>query len=142
MPTQQTVIVDTNILFSALVSSPSRFADAILESDHRFFVCEQTLMELFKRKEKIVKASHLSEDEIVRLYHTLLRRINVYKEDLIAPGNWVAAYALCRDVDETDTPHVALVLELGGVLWTGDKTLRGGLKRKGFDRFFEPVRPS
>jgi predicted nucleic acid-binding protein len=70
MPAQQTVIVDTNILFSALVSSSSRFADAILESERRFFVCEQTLVELFKRKEKIVKASHLSEDEIVRLYHT------------------------------------------------------------------------
>jgi len=31
-----------------------------------------------------------------------------------------------------------LTLELNGWLWTGDKKLKAGLKRKGFDRFFEP----
>ena len=134
------VIVDTNILFSVLLSSSSSFADVLLKSGHRFFVCEQVLVELFKRKEKIVHTSHLSEDEIVRLYHTLIRRINVYKEDLIAPAHWTAAYALCGDVDQSDTPHIALTLELNGLLWTGDKKLKEGIKRKGFDLFFEPSR--
>jgi predicted nucleic acid-binding protein len=137
MSTPQPVIVDTNILFSALLSSSSGFADALLKSGHPFFVCEQVLVELFEHKEKIVHASHLSEDEIVRLYHILMRRINVYKEDLIAPEHWTTAYALCCDIDESDTPHVALTFALGGLLWTGDKKLKEGLKRKGFDSFFQ-----
>ncbi|MBI5290496.1 MAG: PIN domain-containing protein [Chloroflexi bacterium] len=132
------VVVDTNILFSALISAESAFAEALLRSEHEFFVCEMTLVEIFKHKEKLVKAARISEDDMARLYHILLRRVTVYKEDLIAPEHRKSAYALCRDVDEADTPHVALALELDALLWTGDKRLKGGLENKGFQRFFEP----
>ncbi len=135
---QQAIVVDTNILFSALLSSNSRFRELLLQSDERFFLCEFVLVEIFKRKEKIVRASQLTEDEIAEVYHLLLKRIELYKEDSIAPENRNSAYALCRDVDESDTPHIALTLELNGLLWTGDKKLKEGLKQKGFDRFFKP----
>lgn len=137
MSTQQLIIVDTNILFSALLNSQSSFTEILLGSDYRFFVCEQVLVELFKRKEKLVKVSLLSEDEIVRIYQILVKRITLYKEDLISPENRATAYALCQDIDESDTPHVALTLELEGLLWTGDKKLKEGLKRKNFNQFFE-----
>ncbi len=45
------VIVDTNILFSALLSNRSQFADILLTSENKFFVCELVLVELFKHKE-------------------------------------------------------------------------------------------
>jgi len=135
---QQAIVVDTNILFSALLSSNSRFRELLLKSEERFFLCEFVLVEIFKRKEKIVRASQLTEDEIAEVYHLLLKRVDIYKEDSIAPENRNYAYALCRDVDESDTPHIALTLELNGLLWTGDKKLKEGLKQKGFDRFFEP----
>ena len=48
------------------------------------------------------------------------------------------AYELCRGIDETDAPHVALALELGGELWTGDEDLKTGLQEQGFGAFFEP----
>ena len=137
MSTRQLIIVDTNVLFSALLNSQSSFTEILIGSDYRFFVCEQVLVELFKRKEKLVKASQLSEDEIVRIYQILLKRITLYKEDLIALENRAAAYTLCKDIDESDTPHIALTLELDGLLWTGDKKLKEGLKRKGFKQFFE-----
>lgn len=44
-------------------------------------------------------------------------------------------YDLCKDVDIKDTPFVALAIELGPSLWTGDKKLKEGLKQKGFDNF-------
>jgi len=134
------VILDTNIIFSAMLSSHSGFAAIILTSDSEFFVCESVLVELFKHKEKIIKAGKLSEDEVVRLYYAILRRVSVYKEDLIARENRRAAYSLCHDLDEADTPHVALTLELDGVLWTGDKRLREGLKKEGFDMFYQPAK--
>ena len=132
------IIVDTNILFSALLSDQSAFTKLLLTSEYRFFVVEQVLVELFKHKEKIISLSKLSDDDVVRLFQILLKRLNLYKEDLIAQENRLAAYELCRDVDETDTPHVALTLELKGLLWTGDSTLKDGLRLKGFDHFFEP----
>ena len=96
------------------------------------------LVELFKLKEKIVEESQLSEEDILRFYYELIRRINIFKEKLIAKGNWKKALELCKDVDVTDTPHVALTLELDGFLWTGDKKLKEGLKKRGFDKFFIP----
>lgn len=132
------VVVDTNILFSALLRQESRFAAILLRVEYQFFVGESVLVELFKHKEKVLKASRLVDDDLVRLYHVLLRRLTLFKEDLISPEHWRAAYELCRGVDEADTPHVALALELDAPLWTGDAKLRNGLLSRGFDRFFSP----
>ncbi|MBF2014776.1 MAG: PIN domain-containing protein [Richelia sp. RM2_1_2] len=138
LPEKPIIILDTNILFSALLRSESNFADVVFGMDYNFFICELVLVELFKRKEKIVKLTQLTEEEVIRTYHIFLKRINLYKEDLITIDNLLKAYELCRDVDETDTPHVALTMELNGLLWTGDKKLKLGLKQKGFTQFFEP----
>lgn len=136
--TKSIVVVDTNILFSALLRTGSSMADVLIKCEEHFFICELVLVELFKRKEKIVRLSQLSEEDIVRFYYTLIRRVDIFKEQLISKEKWTKAYDLCKGIDETDTPHVALTLELNGQLWTGDKNLKDGLKRKGFDRFFEP----
>lgn len=135
---RQHIVVDTSIVFSALLNDRSRFTDILLRSDHKLYVCEFMIVELFKHKDKLVYTSRLSEDDILRLLYILLRRVNVFKEDLISVEIRRAAYALCVDVDEKDTPHVALTLELNGLLWTGDEKLKTGLRGKGFDRFFEP----
>jgi len=118
MSERQPIVVDTNILFSALLRPKSSFADILLGTENHFFVCEQVVIELFKLKEKLVKTSQLS------------------KEDLISLNSRAAAHLLCKDIDENDTPHVALTLELNGLLWTGDKKLKEGLRRKGFNQFF------
>ena len=52
-------------------------------------------------------------------------------------GTWLEARRLCHDVDPKDTPFVALALHVDGRLWTGDEELKAGLRRKGFNRFFE-----
>ena len=135
------VVVDTNIIFSALLSGTSTFADLLLTSNYRFYVCELVVVELFKQKDKLIRVSRLSEDEIVRVLYILLRHLHLYKEDLIAPENRQAAYELCRDIDAQDTPHVALTLELKAVLWSGDKKLKAGLQKKGFTSFFDPNSP-
>lgn len=46
------------------------------------------------------------------------------------------AHRLCREVDEKDTPYVALTLHLDGRLWTDDDGLKTGLRPRRFDRFF------
>ncbi len=131
------VVVDTNIIFSALLREQSQFLQLLLDGKHDFFVCELILMELFKHKEKIIRLSQLSENEVIKLYYLLLKRLHVYKEELITAENWRQAYRLCESVDGDDTPHVALTLELEGLLWTGDSKLKAGLQRQGFKRFFE-----
>jgi predicted nucleic acid-binding protein len=133
------VVVDTNIIFSALLRGQTRFADILLRSDSRFFICESVLVELFRHKEKMVAASRLDPDEVVQLYQTLLHNLNVEKESLIEVEHRHKATDLCRDVDPADAPMVALTLSLDGLLWTGDRRLRRGLEERGFDRFFDPA---
>lgn len=71
------------------------------------------------------------------MYYELIRAVDVFKESLLSPSARREAYRLCKDIDETDTPHVAITIELDGLLWTGDKRLRQGLESKGFTQFYE-----
>jgi predicted nucleic acid-binding protein len=129
------VVVDANIVFSALLRRENRFLTA-LEEGGRFVVSETILAEVFRHKEKIVAASHLSPDEVGEAYHAILTLLEIRKESSIPIACWQQAAALCRGVDLDDTPPVALTLAMDGLLWTGDKALKAGLTAKGFDRFF------
>jgi len=132
------VIVDTNILFSALLGKSNKSRDAILkEKDVAFYSCKFVFVELFKYKETIQEKSSLKEDEILELLYSLLKKIKFFDEESVTDESLQRAFALCQDVDEKDTPFVSTTIELGGFLWTNDKELKNGLKSKGFDSFFE-----
>jgi predicted nucleic acid-binding protein len=135
------IIVDTNIVFSALISQNSRFREILFGPDHRFFFCETVIVELFRHKEKLLRANgKVTPREFESVYHAILRRVEMYKEDWISAEHWATALDLCRQSDLDDAPVVAVALALNGVLWTGDRKLRRGLEEKGFTRFFDPDR--
>lgn len=47
---------------------------------------------------------------------------------------------MVQDVDPDDTLHLALTYHLKAWLWTGDKKLNEGLKRKGFKNLIDTNR--
>ena len=53
------VVVDTNIIFSALLREDNRYANTIIknEAHHDFYGVYFTIVELFKHKERIKKYS-------------------------------------------------------------------------------------
>lgn len=77
-------------------------------------------------------------DDLLLMYYLLLRKVTIFKEDLISLANRRVAQTLCQGIDENDIPHVALTLELNGLLWTGDQKLKSGLQAKDFNQFFTP----
>ncbi len=85
----------------------------------------------------IAVASALEESALLSLLHYLLSHIRFFDEDAIGIGSWTEAWRLCRDVDENDVAYVALALELDAELWTSDKKLKLGLRKKGFAHFFK-----
>lgn len=135
---EEVVIVDTNILFSTLLGRTGRILRTLFHPERRFVICETALVELFEHKEKIIKAAKLSPEEVAAVYHRVLRRIEIYKEDLIPLEHWATAAELCGGIDDDDVYHVALTLTLDAALWTGNRELRRGLEAKGFHRFFTP----
>ena len=63
----------------------------------------------------------------------VLSTINFVFEESISEQSWVRAFALTKEIDEDDTPFIALGIELNAKLWTGDKILSKGLAKKGSD---------
>lgn len=133
------LIVDTNIMFSALLGKSKKIREILFSSeDFKPYSCKFSIVELFKHKDKLIKNSDLLEDEILEIFYYLLKKIEFYNEDSISDDSLREAYALCNDIDEKDLLFVALTIELDGLLWTGDKELLKGLKSKGFEQIFIP----
>ena len=132
------VVVDTNILFSSLLSERSALRDILLERDYHFFAPNYLFVELFRYKDKIQRYGKLDEEELYEFLHAITERIQFIRLDFISIESRQQAYDFCKDVDVKDTVFVALCLELGAVLWTGDKKLKKHLSEKGFQQIFEP----
>ena len=112
----------------------------VLNTTNINFYCPNFLIaEIFKHKERILKASKANENEVYELLEKTLQRITFVNEEFIFLGNLIHAHKLCLSIDEKDTLFVALALELDAELWTNDNVLKNGLKRKGFDKFFDEL---
>jgi len=131
-----TIIVDTNIVFSALVNKNSKIATFLLEPNHALVMPKFGFVELFKHKEKICAVSKHSQDEILEILYELIRHIDFFDENSLSVNSLTDAWALVKDIDPKDMLFVALTIEVDGLLWTGDTKLRSGLEAKGFDSFF------
>jgi predicted nucleic acid-binding protein len=132
------VIVDANIAFKTLAAGRGDLRNPLSPALLlRFFAPRFLFVELFKHKDRLIHAARLTEEEILQALYTLVSRIEFIKEADVPLGVWLEAQRLCRDVDEKDTPYVALTLHLDGRLWTEDAVLKTGLRARGFDAFFE-----
>ena len=131
------IVVDANIIVSSLISDSRQVRRILARKDLQVASPKFIIVELFKHAPKIQKATRISRDEVLELLSSIINRIKFYEEDLISIGNWVEAFPLRRNVNEKDTPYIALTLELAPELWTNDNELKIGLERKGFDKFYQ-----
>lgn len=132
------IVLDTNILFSALVGQNSRLRETLLaEPGLLLFSPRFVFVELFKHKERIIAATQLPEEDLLDALNALLTRIHFIDEFTIPVGVWLEARRLCLGIDEKDTPFVALTIHLDGRLWTEDDDLKEGLRARGFDAFYK-----
>jgi len=127
------LVVDTNIVFSILQKEGiTRKLFFFLGVE--FYTPNFLMVEIIKYKEKIVSLSTMNESEFISVVYKVFNKINFVNETLISAENRKKAYEMCKDIDETDTPFVALALELNIPLWSGDKKLVKGLKIKEFNK--------
>ena len=130
------IVVDTNIIFSALISSSATIPDIIIApfSHFNFYTSEYLFEELENHKYKLQKASRLTEKELTKAKTELFKYVHVISLEIIPQEIWQEAEALTFDIDPDDIPFVALSIFLDAYLWTGDKVLYRGLINKGFDK--------
>lgn len=127
------VVVDTNIIFSGILSPNGTISDLLLNSFNTFdFYSPSTILgELDEHHQKLLKLSGILENKLDFLKWTLLRKINLIDLESLRQPTWDKAIELTKNVDEFDAPFIALCLELDSPLWTGDKKLAKGLKQQG-----------
>ncbi len=127
------IVVDTNIVFSTLLNPKSTVGEILmnLQDKFTFFGPELLIDELERYAPKIAAFTKLTSHQLIQIEQMILTNLTLVSEELISERSWVAAYELTKDVDENDTPFVALALELNTKLWTGDKVLAKGLQKKG-----------
>jgi predicted nucleic acid-binding protein len=128
------LVVDANIIISCLVKVDGRLGELFLNISPRLdlYGPERLISELTQHRGKIAKLAGVSLDTIAQLEETLLFGITIVPNGSISAQHWEKAFDLVKDVDEDDDQFVALALHLGCPLWTGDKKLVAGLRRKGF----------
>lgn len=128
------IIVDTNIVFSAILNSNSRIAKILLNSKgyFQFFTCNYLRTEIQRHRNKLLKITRLSEDSLLELEELIMHNITFIDERLIPQSLLVNTELQLKAIDPNDTVFVALTKQLEGKLWTGDIQLYNGLKAKRF----------
>lgn len=131
------IVVDTNIVFSAILNTNSRIASILLQPKSRlnFYSTEQLLEEIEEHKDKIKKISKYSDSELHRTTVLITSKIRFINVLLISKTAYLKAEDLTKDVYIDDTEFVALTEHSAAKLWSGDKELIEGLRRKKWNKF-------
>ena len=130
------IIVDTNIVFSALLNSNSRIGWLLLDSRDKFqfYSCKYLQKEIHRHTDKIRYYSGLSNDNLSELIALVESRIFFIEEELLPATIIAEAKEWVAGVDFDDFAFVAMANHLDALLWTGDKKLIVGLRQKGYQR--------
>jgi predicted nucleic acid-binding protein len=130
------IVVDSNIVFSALLSSNSKLRKILLEGEFEFYAPKDLLLEILSHRDKIIRHSKNSIEILNVVMFELFSRILFVEDNFITDESYAKAYNLCKNYDPTDTPFVALTIQLGAKFWTGDK-IKEHLIALGFNDIFE-----
>ena len=129
------IVVDTNIVFSALLNTNSRIAQILIHAHpyFKFYSCDYLNTEIWRHQKRILKITKLSIKEYFELLHFVTHNITFINEQLLPQELIEITQHTLRDIDLFDVPFVALATHLDAKLWTGDLKLTNGLKAKGFE---------
>lgn len=129
------IIVDTTIVFSAILNPTNNIANLLIRSKSlfEFYSVDYLLQELSQHKQKIIKLGGYSSSDYKEAVAIATKRITFFRDVLIPNPELLKAEKILEDIDKDDTIFLALSFHLNAPIWTGDKNLINGLKSKGID---------
>ena len=115
------VVIDTNILISALIKDDSVTARIIKSGIFEIYYPEDGMFELEKYRDYIIKKRKkaLQKKSFDYALSFLLESVNAVPS-LLYEDKIREAYEIMRDIDEKDTPFLALALKLQCPIWSND----------------------
>ena len=125
-------VVDANTIFSAVISGKEDYLRAF--APNIFYLPDFALGEIQRYQELLLNKTKLPPEELRSFTLRLFSKLTVVPNFLISTKSYLDAFLLCKDVDEDDTPYLALAIEFDITLLTKDEELIVGLRKKGFEK--------
>lgn len=128
------LIVDANIVFSAILNSNSKIGDLLINSRKSLtFIAPDFLRkEIFRHYPRLRKISGMTTEQIRETEFQICKDITFISEEQINQKCWLEAEKLVADIDPKDITYVAYSKHFRCKIWSGDKALINGLEKKGF----------
>ena len=120
------IVVDTNILISALLKDSSLTGKILRSNACNFYYPEDGLSEIDCYREYIIskRARHVQTNSFDFALEFVLESVNVVPSEMYSSKIGLA-FDLMKERDVKDTPFLALALQLGCPLWSNDKHFQG-----------------
>ncbi len=118
------IVIDSNIIISALLKDNSHKGALIRNPGLSLFYPEYGLTEI-ERYSEYIKEKREKKEQLIEFSYvmeTLLKQITIIPDELYKGFN-PQAYEIMKDIDEKDTPFLALALYLDVPIWSDDKHL-------------------
>lgn len=131
------IVVDTNIVFSAILNTDSKIARILIQPKTKlnFYSTEHLLEEIHNHKSKLKGLTDYSDEELDRMIQLVTTRIRFINVKLIPIELYNKAESLTSRIDPDDTEFIALTEHIKGKFWSGDKELIRGLRAKSWNKF-------
>lgn len=103
------IVVDSNIVFSAILNINSRIGQILLMSNniYDFYAPKYIRSEIWEHQEKIKRITKLSNEEFIEVYELVLKNITTLNHSIVERKDYKEAFDLCKDIDVDDIPFVA-----------------------------------
>ena len=113
-----TVVIDSNVLMSALIKDSST-GKILIESGLEFAFPEISMQEITKHKQLILQKGGYSEGELQKIMNKLLEYIKLIPTQIIQP-KLAEATRIMGSIDVHDVVFIATALALNAKIWSED----------------------
>ncbi len=130
-----TVIVDANIVISAIIKPESEIAEILLILNNiiEFVLPEYALEEITEHENEICTEYDISPAVFQVRLDKISKGLLIFSSNLLDNDILYRAEQIVRQVDIDDTIYVAFSITLDALYWTGDRKLYRALRRTGFN---------
>ncbi len=112
------LVLDSNIIFSALIKK-STTRNIILSDIFDLYAPEYVFIEITEHKELLLRKSKMNEEDFDALLLLLQKHIHLVSKENYNK-NMALAENILRNIDITDSPFLALALDLKCSIWSND----------------------
>ena len=127
------IITDCNEIISAIYAPKGAVAQIFSsKSKIQFLAPDYILEEVFEHLQDIAEELGLPSHEVRKRLADITKAIIITEVAKIPKKYIVEAVEIAKDIDPEDAPYIALHLYKKHKIWTSDKVLINGLKKKGY----------